>query len=355
MDKNYYKGLETSWETIANSQKPVFIYGMGDGCDKMLKIFDEKGIKADGIFASDDFVRGQSFAGYKVRKLSEVQGENFLCVLAFGTSLSEIMNRIDNLENSVELIAPDTSVTDDTYFEKSVLLDRFERAEKCFELMSDDLSRKTFENITAYKITGKLEYLRDVFSQPDKACEILGLSQNEIYCDLGAYTGDTVADFVKAVDGKYRKIYALEPDKHNFQKCVRNTISLDNIMLYNCAGWEKDTCLSFSNGAGRQAKLSDGGKTVYARSLDSILRGKECTYIKYDVEGADFNALDGSVNTIVKYKPKLCCALYHRPYDYIDIPLYINEICGGYEFFMRQYPYYPAWETNLFCKQRLVK
>ena len=80
-----------------------------------------------------------------------------------------------------------------------------------------------------------------------------------------------------------------------------------------------------------------------------MLCGKECTYIKYDVEGADIPALEGSRETIVKYQPKLCCALYHRCYDYIDLPLYIDDMCSGYTFYMRQQSYYPAWETELYA------
>lgn len=34
---------------------------------------------------------------------------------------------------------------------------------------------------------------------------------------------------------------------------------------------------------------------------------------------------------------------------YITLPLYINSLCKGYKFYIRQERYYPAWETNLFC------
>ena len=64
-EKDYFKSLESSWTRIKNSKKPVYIYGMGGGCEKILSQFKRLDIKIDGIFASDDFVRGQSFAGGK--------------------------------------------------------------------------------------------------------------------------------------------------------------------------------------------------------------------------------------------------------------------------------------------------
>ena len=59
--------------------------------------------------------------------------------------------------------------------------------------------------------------------------------------------------------------------------------------------------------------------------------------------------LTGVQGTISKYSPKICTALYHRAYDILDIPLLINSIRSEYKLYMRQYPYYPAWETNLFA------
>lgn len=350
--KNYYENLESSWDKMKNTDKPIYVYGMGNGCEKLLKLCSEKQIGIKGIFASDDFVRGQSFCGYDVKRLSDVENENsdFMVVLAFGTSLDNVMKQMDLISESHELIAPEMSVADESAFEKEWLMDNFSIVEKAYDFLADDKSREVFENLTAYKISGNLEYLRKIFSDEQEAYSLLKLSESEVYCDLGAYTGDTVNVFLKEVNGKYKRIYVLEPDKHNFQKCLKNSLCLDNIELYNAAAWSHDTLLSFDAGAGRQAQLSDkGAKKVCARSLDSIVGTRDCTYIKYDVEGADIPALKGSRRLIVNCRPKLCCALYHRPYDYIHIPLYINELNSGYKFFMRQFKYYPAWETNLFC------
>ena len=55
------------WEQLKNSAKPVVLYGMGDGADKVLAAFDRYGIKASAVIASDDFVRGQKFHGFTVK------------------------------------------------------------------------------------------------------------------------------------------------------------------------------------------------------------------------------------------------------------------------------------------------
>ena len=64
---------ESSWDRLKAEERPIFIYGMGDGALKIMSVFREKHITVAGIFASDDFVRGHSFEGYRVHKLSEIE------------------------------------------------------------------------------------------------------------------------------------------------------------------------------------------------------------------------------------------------------------------------------------------
>ena len=88
-DREFYESLEDCWERLESTEKPIYIYGMGNGSEKLLGLFKRMGISCKGIFASDDFVRGQSFCGYKVQKFSDVMQdpEDKLVVLGFGSSL----------------------------------------------------------------------------------------------------------------------------------------------------------------------------------------------------------------------------------------------------------------------------
>lgn len=353
MDRSFFEGLESCWDRLERSDKPIYIYGMGNGSEKLLRLFDRFSISCEGIFASDDFVRGQSFCGYKVQRFSEIMQDNQdkLIVLGFGSSLDEIMARIESIEQRYELVAPDTSVTDGGYFDKQRFFDLYSKAERAYSLLEDDFSRKTFECVTAYKITGSTKYLRECFCDENEAHGLLGLTGSEVYFDLGAYRGDTIDSFVQLVGGRFEHIVGVEPNARNFRKCEENTAKYKNVTLYNAAAWSEQTQLSFSSGSGRQARVADNGKPVQALTLDSIAGGG-CTYVKYDVEGADYEALLGSVRTIRKYSPKICAALYHKPYDYFLLPLMINKINADYRFYLRQSRYYPCWETNLYCVPR---
>lgn len=337
-------------EAVKAAGRKVYIYGMGNGAEKVLGWCAGHGIRVDGVFASDDFVRGQKFCGYEVETLSSAEKRHgrLTVLLGFGSELSEIMDRIDHISESHEVFAPDNSVADDTFFDKKHFFENIEAARKAYELLSDERSKDVFSGLTCYKISGRLKFLREIFSAEEKPSKLLGLGSGEVYLDMGAYNGDTVLNFAKAVNFSYKKIIAVEPEKRNYQKCVKNCTALDRSEFINAACWSHDTVLAFDGGQGRQARLGSSGKArISARSVDSILHGEGCTCIKYDVEGADIPALEGSRLTVQKFAPKLSCAVYHRPYDYIRIPLYIAKMRSDYRFYLRQPPYYPAWETDL--------
>ena len=323
------KGSTIAFDAIGNSKGKIYIYGTGNGCDKLLKLLKKRNISINGIFASDDFSRGQNFCGYDVQPLSQLEDDGSTVVLAFGSNLPEIMMRVENLEKSHRVISPDMALFNDTAFEKEYLLDNFSRVEKAYNLLSDDFSRKTFINITSYKITGNLSFLREIFVERNDYMPLLNLTENEIYCDLGAYNGDTISEFLAMTNGKYEKIYAVEPVKRNFQKCVKLCKNLDNIHLINAAAWSGDSVLEFSGKGGRQGSICENSHNTYNKlpcvSVDGILGGRRCTYIKSDVEGADFQVLEGAKKTISAYAPKIFASLYHHPYDYIEVPLSVHK------------------------------
>ena len=67
--------IEDLWTHLTKSSKKIVLYGMGDGADKILDVCNEKGIEVCGVFASDEFVRYQSFRGFTVKKYSELKNE----------------------------------------------------------------------------------------------------------------------------------------------------------------------------------------------------------------------------------------------------------------------------------------
>ena len=60
------------WDVLARETRPIAVYGMGNGADKLFRRFEKYGIKVSEVFASDGFVRGHSFRGFKVKSFSDI-------------------------------------------------------------------------------------------------------------------------------------------------------------------------------------------------------------------------------------------------------------------------------------------
>ena len=61
------------WAYLRTVQKPVYLYGMGNGADALLQVLAQIGVRVRGVFASDDFVRHQSFHGFSVTSYAEAR------------------------------------------------------------------------------------------------------------------------------------------------------------------------------------------------------------------------------------------------------------------------------------------
>lgn len=341
-----------SWDYLKSCGLPVFIYGMGDGADKILRVFEEKGIACSGFFASDEFVRGHSFKGHLVHKLSEIEAavEEFVIVLAFGAGYDSLYNRIMDISHRHILIAPDVPVVGEGLFTYEYCLANSDKLRRVYDMLADDISRRTFADVINFRISGKPCYLhRCTVPRSDIFNGIISLDENEEYIDMGAYNGDTVREFVNITGGKYKRIFALEPDSRNYKKLTANTADIPRLHTFNAAAWDTDGEGEFSDRSGRNARLSNEGQRIKRIPL---LRGdsltENATLIKMDVEGAEMQAIKGCASSI-KNDAKLICALYHRNEDIFEIPLAVHEMNPELKLYIRHLLYIPAWETNLYA------
>lgn len=338
------------WNTLKNDNKPVILYGMGLGAEKIMDTLSLYGINVDGIFASDEFVRGHSFRGFKVLKYSEVCEKfgDFNVVLCFATNRDEVLKRIIEINNEHTVFAPDVPVAGGGLFSIEFIKENEEKFDFVYNNLADEESKKVYLDIINFKVSGKIEYLLNSFADKKKVySEILKLTNNENIIDLGAYDGDTIREFLEATGGEYEYITALEPDEKNFKKLLKNTREMFNITCLNMGAWDKKDTLIFSKKAGRNSKLSAEGVSVEVTDIDSLeLRP---TFVKMDIEGAELKALCGMENTVKKYLPKLYVCAYHRNEDLFTLPLKIWELNKNYKIYFRHSKYIPAWESNFYC------
>ena len=350
-----FLSLEQSvWTRLKEETRPIVLYGMGDGADKILAQFDRLGIRASGVFASDEFARGNLFHGFSVRKLSDTVaelGEDIVIVISFASQRPEVLAKMYELDAKYDVVAPDVPVVPGALFDEAFVREHSAAMQECYDLLADERSREVFLDTVRFKLSGRLEYLRRSESGKDEVFEnILKPTENEHFSDLG----DTIRELLHYTDGRFASVHALEPDRRSFRK-LNEWASANiegDVTLVQAGAWDRDEIRCFSDQAGRQSHVANKGRETQMRALDSVLGGRPCTYLKMDVEGAEREAISGAEQTIRTFAPKLNIAAYHRSEDFFELPLVIHSLCKDYALYLRHHPYVPAWDTNLYAVRR---
>lgn len=341
---------ESSWEFLKSTTLPIVIYGTGNGADRVFYELENLEIKVFGVCASDGFVRNRTFHGFQVKSISQFENEldDFVIVLCFASPLTEVMDNIKSLSRRHKIIMPSVPVYGDNIFNKEFLEKNISKIENAYSLLCDEQSKKVFENIIHFQITGDLDYCFNCETDKPEAFDILNLGENESFLDLGAYRGDTIEEFLQYAKS-YEKIVALEPDKRTFKKLQINCENIVNCITLNNAVWSQNFILNFDGNKGRGASANKNGEEKQALCVDYIFEKYGAfSYINIDIEGAENKMLDGARNAL-QYKPKLCMAIYHRSEDIFLLINKLNQINPHYKIYLRHHPHISFWDTNIYC------
>ena len=235
------------------------------------------------------------------------------------------------------------------------------------ELLCDSESIDYMQNLSNFRQTMDPTYLipnnriegfykhSEIKTQP---------SSFDILIDVGAYIGDTIEYFV----GEYflnRTIIAIEADSINYYKLktVSKKISdKAHVIALHIAASDKKGKLSLQrdmeNIEDPRAFLLENSnsflsETVNCDTLDNITQkytNGNADYIKIDIEGAEIEAIRGSINTIRRCTPAMAIACYHVKNHLWEIPFLINEISSGQALYMGHH-YKCIYEPELFVER----
>ncbi len=342
------------WQYLKTVNRPIVLYGTGDGGDKILAELTRLGIPVAGVFASDGFVRSRTYHGMPVTSYAEAvktHGEEMIVLVVFGSSLPVVMERFFALAGRHETYAPDVPVAGGPIFNAAFYEAHREELAAARALMSDEASRELFDAMVDFRLTGRLFDLAEHLTDEDTVMrELLHPESYRVTLDLGAYNGDTALSLLERAP-LLETVIALEPDERNFAKLCLSTTGTGKVEAHFGAAWDTREVLTFSRGGGRGIRRGKAGRTVEVMGLppDSLLQGRVPDFIKFDVEGAESKALAGCADSIRAHIPELQVALYHRSEDLFALPLQIHALNPRYRFYLRRYPSVPAWDLNLFC------
>lgn len=179
--------------------------------------------------------------------------------------------------------------------------------------------------------------------------ESLPRAENEVFLDAGFFDGETTANFKKWCNNQYAQAIGIEPDLQNYSKYMESGRFTEKDILLNACVWNEEKLLGFNQSGSSSSSIDVKGDIfVKALKIDEIKCEYPISFIKMDIEGAEYEALEGARKTICEYKPKLAICVYHKKEDIWKIPELILDINPKYKFWLRHYSLRDA-ETVLYA------
>lgn len=337
------------WQYLKETDRPVALYGTGDGADKiMAKMAEDKSLsKIKGVFASSGFVRDRYFKDFKVESFEDCLqrlGSDLIVLMCFGSSRPEVLANVDRIASRCEFYAPDVPVYGKNIFDTAFYEEHKSEISRVTELLADDLSVKTMLNTVTNKLTGSIEPLKECETSKEEENSLIKLPSDSVFVDLGAYNGDTILKYTSLCP-EISKIYAVEPDRRNYRKLQENTSHIEGISYINALISDECGISHIDSSKGRGVHEAKSGGDIESVTVDSILQGQKVDFIKFDVEGNEKKAIKGAADSIKKYRPVMHIACYHRSEDIFELPLEVLSIRSDYKVYMRHLPHVPGWDT----------
>jgi FkbM family methyltransferase len=190
--------------------------------------------------------------------------------------------------------------------------------------------------------------------------DLFHLIPTESLVDCGAFDGDTLREMLAITGDHFAAFHAIEADTVSADKLNACIAALPpataaKVHSHPCAVGAERCTLRFSMSGAATSTTGDDGVDVPCIPIDELLGDLPVTFIKMDIEGAEFDALRGARAVIERDAPVLAVCVYHTQADIWRIPLLLRSMKTDYSYFLRTYDG-DGFQTVLYAvpKHRLI-
>jgi FkbM family methyltransferase len=212
------------------------------------------------------------------------------------------------------------------------------------DLWADQESRTTYESSVRMRALGDLSGL------PPRPVEntyfpsqLFRLDENDALLDCGAFDGDTIRQALALDDNSMGPVvHAVEADSISFSRLQEfvnelSEASRQRMHLYPYAVGLKRGVTHFECSGTVDSKISAQGSLVEIYPIDELFAEIPLTFIKMDIEGAEYDALRGATKVMQRNQPILAICVYHTQNDIWRIPLLVHEMLPKHKLYLRAY------------------
>jgi FkbM family methyltransferase len=337
-DDRYSVFAESFCNDFIHSEKPKYIFGRNEFADSIAKY-----VEIDGFI--DDFTVEDKYLGKPIVDIKRVPDSALVVsAVVVGKPIVAEKRMKEFSFSCLDYFAflkysglPIKSIMFWDGFYDDFRINRQEY-ENVFLKFDDQISKDQFEKLINFRLSMDIDHMRSFKAIEDRQYfeDFLGLNTaGETFVDVGGFDGQTTLEFIKRCP-KYKSIYFFEPEEKNIMLAKRRLQGNMNISYYKKGLSNIKKLLRF-DASGSSSKISDSGDvTIEVDALDNIVK-ERVSFIKMDIEGAEYEAIEGCYETISKFKPKLAISAYHKADDLWKIPKQILNINSKYKLFLRHY------------------
>ena len=210
------------------------------------------------------------------------------------------------------------------------------------ERLQDEDSALTLASVIRHRQTGSFHYLR-LAAYPQYGHPVVRAAPGDTVLDVGAEDGGTSITYSDQV-GASGRVYAFEPDPMNLETLRSLFVGRSNITTVPLALGEREAEVRFVSQKGGLSHIArpgeSGGIPVRVAPVDKFVEENKLPRVdllKLDTEGYEMPILQGAVETIRRFKPKLQISVYHKQQgrdDLADVPTLISRVQPAYRYYL---------------------
>lgn len=341
-----YAGRHPIIRFLKENEKELVFYGAGKFCNELLKQAKEYMLPVRFVIDHDPNKGGEHIQGVEVKYIGDIAEEihKYKIVISVNLVFSALNTLKEYGVDEKDIYYPKERICYISgscmgfnryhdYLSPIDMLINKEHYLDAYELLEDDKSKAIFRMLCWYRLTGEIidkSLLNDDVSYFNNS--YAALSQNECFVDVGAYNGDSVMEFMVKTNYNYKSIMAIEPSKEHCKKMENLFKSFKNIEIINCGVGKEESAFYLD---GMQMNNSIGEK-CFVHTLDTILKEKEISVIKMDIEGMEREALSGAQRIIKEKAPMLAVCVYHLVTDIWYLVEMLHQMQPKYHFVLEQ-------------------
>lgn len=322
-----------------SSPPPIYVLGRNTYAERVARVFDVQAFV-------DDFTQEKSFLSKPVIHMGQLAPDSVVVSCVVDTvpltgieklQLHGVREIIDFF--SLSRLAPrQFGEMEHCAGNREDILTNAGQYEWVYQHLADETSKQHFAKVVQFRLNKDLNHMRGFKLAIDRQYfeDFLSRHPAEVFVDGGGYDGQNTIQLA-AWNQWYRRVHYFEPAPQMMEVSRKRLAALRDIHFSQKGLFSRKDRLRFNADAGLAGSISSNGQLeIETIRLDDAVP-EPITFLKLDIEGAEYDALQGAEQHIKAHTPTMAVCIYHNQQDFWRIPRQVLGMNDRYNVYVRHY------------------